>query len=173
MKKFLEWLLVAIILFAVGFLVCYKCVKEPLFRETKVVSDTNVVTYYDTSFFSGPKLSELIVKRYPKEKDTIRIPAEPQIIHDSIYYTVTREEVEYRDSSFRAVVSGFLPRLEEMEIYQKERVITIETTRTVTVEPSRWALSVNAGYGLSSKGFVPYVGVGVSYNLWTLPKGRR
>lgn len=170
MKKFLSWLFVSVVLFVTGFLVCYKCVKEPVFGETKTVTDT--LTYYDTSLFAGPKLSELIVKRYPKEKDTIRIPATPEIVHDSIYYTVPREEVEYRDSSFRAVVSGFLPRLEEMEIYQKERVVTIETTRTILKEQSRWALSVSAGYGVSTAGLAPYIGVGVSYNLFTFPKRR-
>jgi len=171
MRKFLDYLLTAVVLFAIGFLVCYKCIKQPLFREVKTVTDTNVVTYYDTSFFAGPKLSELIVNTRPL--DTLWIQGETKVIHDSVFLALPREEVEYRDSSFRAVVSGFLPRLEEMEIYQKERVITIETTRTVTVEPSRWALSVNAGYGLSSKGFVPYIGLGVSYNLWTVPAKRK
>jgi len=168
MKKILTWLLVSAVLFIAGFLVCYKCVKEPVFGEVKTVIDTS--TFYDTSFFEGPKLSELIVKRYPKEKDTIRIPAEAEIIHDSIYYTVPREEVEYRDSSFRAVVSGFLPRLEELEIYQKERIVTIQTERII--KPSPWAISIQGGYGVSAKGLTPYIGVGLSYNIYSFKQRR-
>ena len=168
MKKFLSWLFIDAIVFVIGFLVCYKCVKEPLFKEVKTVSDTNVVTYYDTSFFAGPKLSELIVNTKPL--DTLWLQGETKVIHDSVFFALPREEVEYRDSSFRAVVSGFMPRLEEMEIYKKERYITIETTKTIVENPSPWALSVSAGYGLSTAGFVPYIGVGISYNLYTFKR---
>jgi opacity protein-like surface antigen len=77
-----------------------------------------------------------------------------------------REEVEYRDTSYRAVVSGFLPRLEEIEIYRQDRVVTIETTRTIK-ERSHWGLGVQAGAGISTQGLVPYVGIGVSYNILT------
>ena len=168
MKKFLTWLLIDAIVFLAGFLMCYKCVKEPMFREVKEVTDTNVVTYYDTSFFAGPKLSELIVNTKPL--DTLWLQGETKVIHDSVFFALPREEVEYRDSSFRAVVSGFLPRLEKLEIYQKERYITIETTKTIVEKPSPWALSVNAGYGVSTAGLTPYIGVGISYNLYTFKR---
>lgn len=161
MKKFVSWLFVAVILFALGFLICYKCVKEPLFREIKTVTDTT--TYYDTSFFAGPKLSELIVNTRPL--DTLWLPSEPKYIHDTTYFPVPMEQVVYQDSSYRAVVSGFRPKLDSLEIYRK--TILIETTKTVMVEPSRWAVSVHGGYGITPKGLTPYIGVGISYNLYT------
>lgn len=161
MKNAILGTLIAAVLFFSGFLTrqCTFKLPEPVIKE---IRDTT--TYYDTSFFSGPKLSDLIVKRYPK--DTIFFPAEPQIIHDSIYYTVPREEVEYRDSSFRAVVSGFLPRLEELEIYQKEKIITIQTEKTITIpKKTRFGVGVQAGYGITPAGFQPYLGLGISYNI--------
>ena len=165
MKRFLYVLVLSAILFGAGFLVCYTCVNERVTKEVKVVRDTNVVTYYDTSFFAGPKLTELIVNTRPL--DTLWLQGETKVIHDSVFFALPREEVEYRDSSFRAVVSGFLPRLEELEIYQRDRYITIETTKTIVEKPSRWALSVSGGYGVSAKGLAPYIGVGISYNLYT------
>ena len=47
--------------------------------------------------------------------------------------------------------------LELMEVYRKTRTVT------VTPEPKRWGLGVQAGVGWPS-GW--YVGVGVSYDLW-------
>lgn len=111
-------------------------IKEPVYRE-KRVTDTMVVTV-----------------------------TEWQVVHDTAWVTLPREEVEYRDSSYRAVVSGFRPRLEEMEIYQKERVVTIQTEKVVTVpERKRWSIGAQAGYGITPAGPQPYLGVGVTFSL--------
>lgn len=111
-------------------------VKEPVFYETRI-TDTMVVTV--TEF---------------------------EVVHDTAWVQLPREEVEYRDSSYRAVVSGFRPRLEELDIYQKEKIVTIQTEKVVTVpERRRWGVGVQAGYGITPAGFQPYLGVGVSYNL--------
>lgn len=89
-----------------------------------------------------------------------------QVVHDTAYVQLPREEVEYRDTSYRAVVSGFLPRLEELEIYQREKVVTIQTEKVVRVpDAKRWGVGVQAGYGITPAGFQPYLGLGVSYNF--------
>lgn len=89
-----------------------------------------------------------------------------EVVHDTAWVQLPREEVEYRDTSYRAVVSGFLPRLEELEIYQKERVVTIQTEKVVRVpDAKRWGVGVQAGYGITPAGFQPYLGLGVSYNF--------
>ena len=90
------------------------------------------------------------------------------VVHDTAFVNLPREEVIYRDSSYRAIISGFLPRLEELEIYQKEKIVTIQTERVI--KPSPWALSIQGGYGVSAKGLTPYIGVGVSYNLYTFKR---
>jgi hypothetical protein len=89
-----------------------------------------------------------------------------QVVHDTAFVQLPREEVEYRDTSYRAVVSGFLPRLEELEIYQREKVVTIQTEKVVRVpDAKRWGVGVQAGYGITPAGFQPYLGVGVSFDL--------
>ena len=89
-----------------------------------------------------------------------------QVVHDTAFVQLPREEVEYRDTSYRAVVSGFLPRLEELEIYQREKVVTIQTEKVVRVpDAKRWGVGVQAGYGITPAGPQPYLGLGVSYNF--------
>ena len=89
-----------------------------------------------------------------------------EVVHDTAFVTLPKEEVVYQDSSYRAVVSGWRPRLEELDIYQKEKIVTIQTERTVTVpDARRWAVGVQAGYGITPAGFQPYLGVGVSWEI--------
>lgn len=116
-------------------------------------------------------------------KDTIRV-YEPKIVlktqtdtiwqsvqefvevHDTLFVPLVRERVVYQDTAYRAVVSGVRPSLDELEIYQKERVVTIQTEKVVTVpDRRRWGVGVQAGYGITPAGFQPYLGVGVSFDL--------
>lgn len=89
---------------------------------------------------------------------------------DTVYLPLPREVKEYRDSSYRAVVSGIRPSLDTIDVYQ--RTVTISKTETVYVEPSRWSIGIQAGYGASKDGLTPYLGIGVQYQLWA-PKRRR
>jgi hypothetical protein len=89
-----------------------------------------------------------------RERDTIAVP-------------VPIERRVYADSNYRAVVSGWHPSLDSISVYPETRVITIERER-VEKERSRWGLGIQAGAGLSANGAaVPYVGVGVQYNLFS------
>lgn len=78
-------------------------------------------------------------------------------VRESLYVPVPVERREYRTDEYRAVVSGWHPQLELMEVYR--------TTQTIVAAPKarRWGLGVQAGVGYPH-GW--YVGVGVSYDLW-------
>ena len=92
--------------------------------------------------------------------DTLRL-------HDTIAVPVPIERRVYADSNYRAVVSGWHPSLDSISVYPETRIITIERER-VEKERSRWGLGIQAGAGLSANGAaVPYVGVGVQYNLFS------
>ena len=89
-----------------------------------------------------------------RERDTIAVP-------------VPIERCVYADSNYRAVVSGWHPSLDTISVYPETRIITIERER-VEKGRSRWGLGLQAGAGLSANGAaVPYVGVGVQYNLFS------
>jgi opacity protein-like surface antigen len=72
----------------------------------------------------------------------------------------------YKDSSYRAVVSGVQPRLDSLEIYQKTRTETITKT-VIKTQKTRWGVGVQAGMGWTGQKFQPYVGIGVQYNILT------
>ncbi len=108
--------------------------------------------------------------------DTIRIAApapthsEPDVrtdtlwLHDTVAVPVPIERKTYEDSSYRAVVSGWHPSLDTLDIFQKTTII--EKTIPVPVKTApRWSLGVTAGYGAGKDGLTPFVGVGVTYNL--------
>ena len=123
--------------------------------ETKV--DTLVVR--DTIRINEP----VFVERRVVDTMTVEV-VDYKVVHDTAFVNLPREEVEYRDTAYRAVVSGFLPRLEEIEIYRQDRIVTIETVKTIK-EKNRWGLGIQAGAGISTQGIVPYVGIGVNYNI--------
>lgn len=66
----------------------------------------------------------------------------------------------YTDSStYKAVISGYEPRLEEIEVYQQQTIITR------TVEPSRWSFGLQGGVYITPMGLQPGIGVGAQYRL--------
>ena len=143
-----------------GFLLSrHFAIKAPVPGTVTVKVDT--LYLHDTLRVDTP----VIVERRVVDTMTVEV-TDYLVVHDTAFVKLPREEVEYRDSSYRAVVSGFLPRLEEMEIYRKERVVTIETERVVKAR-SRWGVGAQAGYGITPAGFQPYLGVGVSFNLFS------
>ena len=88
------------------------------------------------------------------------------LVRDTVY--LERETKVYQDSLYRAVVSGFRPSLDSLDIFQQVRYIT--RTETVKVPQRKpWGIGIQAGYGATIQNGriagVPYIGVGVSYNL--------
>lgn len=112
--------------------------------------------------------------------DTIRIPDTIRIVRRDTTTIIRRDTIWlarttkiYQDSTFRAVVSGVAPSLDEIQIFGRSSVIYRDRVQYVT-KKSRWGLGLQAGLGLavplrSSAGppirVAPYVGIGVSYNL--------
>lgn len=78
-------------------------------------------------------------------------------IEDSVPFAIPIEKKEYRTENYHAIISGYKPELELIEVFQKTLTIT------VTPKPKRWGFGLQAGYGVPH-GW--YVGVGVSYDIW-------
>ena len=134
-----------------------------LIPEETVTIQVDTLIVHDTLTFTEPVEVERVVR------DTMFVEVSNTVVyHDTTYLPLPREYVTYQDSAYRAVVSGFIPRLEEIEVYPTREIITIQTERVI--KPSPWALSVQGGYGISAKGLSPYIGVGISYNLYNFPK---
>lgn len=96
-----------------------------------------------------PNKSTLISELKTQDSVTVQIPITQRV---------------YETDRYRAVVSGYQPSLDDLLIYQPSQVVRIKD------KPKRWGIGVQVGYGMTVKGtpqFAPYIGVGVSYNLFT------
>lgn len=159
MRKILGLILgaLAIIAILISFLYGRKVGREG--REVVIETKVDTLVVRDTIRINEP----VIVERRVIDTMTVEV-VDYKVVHDTAFVNLPREEVEYRDTAYRAVVSGFLPRLEEIEIYRQDRIVTIETVKTIK-EKTRWGLGIQAGAGISTQGIVPYVGIGVNYNI--------
>lgn len=130
-------------------------------KETTVQIDTliqiDTITQYKPIYVT--KTQEKI--ELVQIRDTIRI-------RDTLFVALDRQKKVYEDSTYRAVVSGINPSLDEISVYQKH--IYVDQTQTVIQkERSRWGVGLQIGYGMGVRGqnleHFPYVGIGLSYNL--------
>ncbi len=136
-------------------------------RRTRPVAETRTRT--DTVRFRDTVTVELPVPILTTIIDTILV-TQPDIIviRDTVYARLPKELKEYSGADYRAVVSGFRPSLDLIQVFPETRVVT----NTVTVRQDkrrRWSIGAQAGYGLTLRdgraALSPYAGVGVSYNL--------
>lgn len=124
-------------------------------------ADTVTIVKIDTVKVDSP----VPVHHYIKERDTAFIvltDVKVDTVKELVF--LPREYMVYKDSTYRAVVSGVQPRLDSIEVYQRNTVQTV--TKTIRVpDRKRWGLGVQAGYGYDGKRLTPYVGIGVQYDI--------
>lgn len=188
-KKILGWLLAAVLV-TVGLVVSKPYwASLSLTKPLETVSDTTRVMIVDTVPYYKPVAKDSVVVRYERVKlptvgdktyyasvslsklvDTIFAEKYAHKsagnIPDSISVELPITQKRYADSTYTAWVSGYNPTLDSIRIYPRHEVITI--TNTIRQKPKRWGVGLNVGYGITPKnGLQPYIGVGVSYNLFT------
>lgn len=79
---------------------------------------------------------------------------------DSVGVEVPIVRKVYADSAFRAVVSGFEPKLDSLVIYP--RLVAVKP-RSVRRRP--WGIGVSAGVCVSQRGISPGISIGLTYNF--------
>lgn len=118
-----------------------------------VKTDTLTITRVDTITQVLPEPYKVVVR------DTI-------YINDNINGNIFVQEIkEYRDSTYYARVSGINAYLEEIRVYPRTVTNYINTTEKVYIQPPKWSIGLQGGYGITPKGLQPYIGVGISYQL--------
>ena len=131
---------------------------RPKAGETVVV-ERDTITVWDTVTVDHP------VPVYRTVRDTILVAVTDTMLlerSDTLFVALPREEVTYTDSLYKAVISGYQPVLETIEIYSPTQTITIRERE----KASRWSVGAQAGYGFTTSGLSPYVGVGISYRIF-------
>lgn len=139
------------------------------FRDTaKTVVRTD--TLHDTVTVREP----VFVTETAVRTDTVWLPVvrtrtdtvllRPDGPKDSALAVVPITQKVYADSTYKAWVSGYNPKLDSIQVYRQ----TVVTTKTETVvRKRRIGIGVQAGYGYGFRygGLEPYVGLGVSWNF--------
>lgn len=154
--KALLWIVAAVALLLAGF------VAGRQHRPPAVYTDT--VTYTDTQRVAYPVPRDSTVIRYV----TVTLPAVPDTtvgdsaVADSSAVRIPVTQKVYRDSGYTAWVSGFMPSLDSLHLYPRTRIITVRERE----KPPRWSVGVGAGYGITPKGMLPFLGVSVQYRLF-------
>lgn len=131
---------------------------------------------------SVPKLPES-VRKFPesdkKLQDSVQnfgksVPEDhfedmgEKVTPDSAEVIVPITQTVYEDSTYTAYVSGYRASLDSLIFRMPRELTTI--TNTHYQKPKRWSVGIQVGYGMTLKGtpqFAPYVGIGVSYNLFS------
>lgn len=138
--------------------------------------DTVHVTWTDTIPYYKPVPKDSTVIKYitevlPVVPDTCNncgenIPDscnnEGIFISDSVKVSIPITSKVYVDSTYRAYVSGYHANLDSIFIFPEREVITITQKEKI----KRWGIGIQTGYGLGKNGACPYIGIGISYNLF-------
>lgn len=152
--------LIAVFLFIIGVaLFRIRGLEKEIDALKNAPTDTITIVKTDTLRIAEP----VPVYKYIKYNDTVTICHE---LRDTVKELVflPREYMVYKDTSYRAVVSGVQPRLDSIEVYSK--TITETITKTIQVpDKKRWGFGVNVSAGYDGKKVRPFVGVGVQYNV--------
>lgn len=116
---------------------------------------------------SVPKLQDSVLnlgKSVPKLQDSVQNFGKS--VPDSVDVQLPFTQRVYEDTNYTAYVSGYNPSLDSLIFRMPHEVVTVKEYH----KPKRWSLGVQVGYGMTLKGtpqFAPYVGIGVSYNLFS------
>ena len=149
--KSLPWILVCLLVGVVVWMRCNPHDPSPVY----VKGDT--VRIRDTVRDTIPIPVETL-----KRTDTVYLPilidtTTDRAVGDSVPVIIPITSKEYKTDDYRAVVSGYKPSLDFMEVYREKEIITLKPKQ------KRWGFGLQVGYGYPSG---LYVGGGVSYNLF-------
>ncbi len=91
--------------------------------------------------------------------EEVNFPTKTDDSPDSINVKIPITQKVYKDSTYKAFVSGYKASLDSFYIYPQTKIITIRE------KPKRWHIGITAGYGITPKGFQPYLGLGCTYTF--------
>lgn len=108
------------------------------------------------------------ISEFPESEQ--KFPESGEILQDSVGYfsksipdsadvVIPITQKVYEDSTYKAFVSGYKASLDSFYIYPQTKIITIRE------KPKRWHIGITIGYGITPKGFQPYLGLGCTYTF--------
>ena len=101
------------------------------------------------------------VKEYVVRVDTL-LWTDTLRFDDTVFVEIPISQKVYEDSLYRAWVSGYKASLDSIYVFPRH---TVETVYVPGKDRRRWGIGLQIGIGTDLKGWSPYVGIGVSYDL--------
>lgn len=119
--------------------------------DTLVIHDTIKVT-------EAISVTKKVVDSIPYPvTDTIRM-------RDTLFVYLEKEQIRWEDSLAVVYASGINPQVDSVIHYRDQLIITKEIP-VIQVKKTRWGIGFQAGATADKNGVIPYVGLGVSYNI--------
>lgn len=151
-----HFIFLAVLACAVSFFLGFTIQKEKITE----LRDTVVITKIDTLKIIQPVfITETIT-------DTLLVPVlDTLIINDTIYQKLPITQRYYTEQAkYRAWVSGYKPRLDSIQIFNKTDLIYVDK---IIQNNSKFGLGIIGGVGYSDK-VSPFLGVGFYYSIWSI-----
>lgn len=169
-KKF-KWHLIAIAVGVIlGLLLSLLFKGKPAEPSVKVERDT--IVQYDTipHYLPSPKDSALVkfvTVKFPVERPIyVSHPPNDSVRIDTIEAEVPVTQKFYASNEYQAWVSGYLPSLDSIKVFQKTSTITETITITQFAKQKHWGLGVTGGYEYhpNINQSSPYAGLHLKYS---------
>ena len=163
-KTFFSYLAAAIVAIALITLSGFIGYRVGLTHAPEILTtDTVVVVKVDTLVQEKPVPYSVTVL------DTVTIKT-VDTLYQEVLVQLPMEEKEYRDSLYRAIVSGYKPSLDFIEVYSPTQTITV-TEQVPVYKKTHWGIGISGGWGVTFvDGTVktgPTISATISYNFIT------
>ena len=136
------------------------CLNIYLCRDRTPEKTTTKIEYRTRTVRSPVATSTKGVGQIPVAVKTVS-HTEKDTVCDTIY--LPRKQTEYKDSDYTAYVSGYEAKMDSISVRTKIITKTIIKTKYRRINIG---ITGGYGYGINSRTFEPFIGVGVTYNLF-------
>ena len=143
-------------------------------EQPTIKTEEATTTVVDTipKFIDQPIPRDSVVLRYKTIKvpiyDTVHVYRADTLQVDSVSVEIPITQKMYQDSTYQAWISGYEPSLDSIRIFQPVITVTNTVTNTeIRYKTKRWGLGVQVGMGVAPNKVEPYIGIGVSYNIFS------
>ena len=161
-----------------------KCASKPV-DNIKIERDTVTVIDTVSRYFPNPVsvekvrteykwLTRVVTENVGQEKNSVDSASfSVKIPQDSVLVEVPIESKHYHANEYDAWVSGYMPSLDSINVYQRTEYITERVT--VSKPPNKWELDIVGGinYNFNKKKYTPHVGGELLYKPNRLQVGIR
>lgn len=168
MKQNIFKIFISICLIVLGYTFCYYqhkqvCVDD-IVKEVQVIKEKVI---RDTIFSKKP----VYINKQIIRTDTVQLY---DIKQDSVYVKLPYIQKEFKDSLYEAWVSGYQEvNLDSIRVFKEKQILEINNTNYITKYKNRpFSVGIQTGYGYDfmNKRALPFIGIGVQYNLFSFGK---